>query len=489
MRKTLLALLVTGVVVAKPTTAQLGVYIPPQCDIDTKHFLAKQAQQYVKAAAEARSDEDKVRALQDAFRTLNDAITRGEEGNPAIWYFFGRAYAIDEDFAGADSAFSKVEAMLPDCVDDTDTHRYNLWVPVYNEAVTALRAGDWATAKPNLIKANAVYHKEATVPFYLASIYAQDSEPDSGIVYFKEALNMLAPDTVVEGADTTLVWPDTTAAKRDMYNTAVFNTARLYHQKQNWDSAVVWYERYRTIEPDEMTTLQSLSGIYEMIGESDKAEELFEEMLSRADQLSSQDLFSTGVSLFQADRYEMAAEAFTKGLEKNPYFRDGVYNLGQSYFALANPLEEEPTEPTPEERAARTAWTVKMLGVAQRLVEVDPLNVASLQMLVQAYHLLGESDSTAAVIDQLNELDWEVVVTGFFQTDTGFDVTGNIQNLREEAIEFPGLTLHWINASGETVATDTVPGQTIDGQATLDFHFAPVGEGLAAWLYEPVSGT
>ena len=89
MRRIVIATAILTAAAASAATAQLGVYIPPQCEIDTKHFLAKQAEQYVKAASEARDAEDSERSLQDAFRTLNDAITRGEEGNAAGWYFFG----------------------------------------------------------------------------------------------------------------------------------------------------------------------------------------------------------------------------------------------------------------------------------------------------------------------------------------------------------------------------------------------------------------
>lgn len=500
MKRVVLATMVMTLASVGAASAQIGVYIPPQCEVDTKHFLAKQAQQYVKAASEARNPEDGERALQDAFRTLNDAIERGEEGNAAVWYFFGRAYVIDEDYAGADSAFSKVEAMLPECAEDTDTYRYQLFVAAWNPAVGLLQAGDFSGAKPDLIKANTIYHKEPNVPFYLATAHARDGETEEGLTRFKETVDLIekmardsagdASTAMDRAAIRAQLAGSADSAYAELYDVSVFNTARLFHQQAEWDSAATWYLAYREIHPDDVTSLQAAAGVLEMAGRTDESTALYAELMERTDDLPAQELFQTGVSLFQVDQYELAARAFVAGLEKNPYFRDGHYNLGQSYFALASPFDEDSTaEPSPEELAKRTEWALEMLEAAQALEEVDPLNVSSLQMLVQAYHLLGEADSTAAVIDRLNAMDFEFVVTGFTPLDGGVELVGEVVNLRENEIEFPGITIRWVDADGNTLMTDAIPPQTIPGMERVEFQFSPMGEGIAAWLYEVTEGS
>ena len=61
---------------AEPVSAQgLTFYMPPNCDLDTQHFLVRNAELYIKAATEARSDEQRLRSIDDAKRVLTDAFT------------------------------------------------------------------------------------------------------------------------------------------------------------------------------------------------------------------------------------------------------------------------------------------------------------------------------------------------------------------------------------------------------------------------------
>jgi len=481
-----------------PAAAQF--YIPPQCDIDTKHFLVKQAQIYVKAASEAKKPEDRQEALTDAFGVLKDAVERGEVENPGVWYFFGRAYTLEGDYHGADSAFTKVESLMPACATDTDTYRKQLWVPEYNAAVAALRENDWATAKPHLANANVIYHMEPFVPFYLGSIYAQDGEQDEAIEEFRTTIEMLVDgprDSLREaGQDPaamdytqliTSARPFVDSIYDDSYETAVYNMARLFHQKSAWDSAIVWYRTYLGLKPDDISALQSLALILDVNGQSEEAVPIYQEMLSRSDDLTDQQLFQTGVTLFQGEHYEIAATAFRKGLDKNPYFRDGWYNLGQCYFALASPPNDDSTEVTPEEKTARTEWAVKMLDVGHELRKIDPINTASLQLLAQAYQLTGEEDSLISVMNVYDGMSFDVNITFFEQTDTGVHVTGTLTNLKDEDTPVPEITFTFVNAAGETVTTETVAAQTLGSFATADFDLNPVGEGIVGWTYQAAS--
>ena len=132
--------------------------------------------------------------------------------------------------------------------------------------------------------------------------------------------------------------------------------------------------------------------------------------LSAADSMTAFDLFSTGVSLFQREEFETAALAFSLGTGKNPYHRDGLYNLTQSWFAIASPdvdpvaEGEEPPEPSELEVLKRSEAADSMLVAARRLVEVDSQNEESMRLLAQAWQLQGDDDSTLAVIYRLDSL-------------------------------------------------------------------------------------
>src|SRR5262245_28603438 len=85
-----------------------GVWIPPACKLNTKHFLVNSAQLYLKNAVQAKTPDQRATNLRDANRVLNQALTEGQAENPAVWYFLGRYYILAEDMAGADTAFNRV---------------------------------------------------------------------------------------------------------------------------------------------------------------------------------------------------------------------------------------------------------------------------------------------------------------------------------------------------------------------------------------------
>ncbi len=87
-----------------------GGYRAPQCDLKTGHFLVNSGVVYIKGASEESDRVKRDRMLSDARRNLTDALRRGQENNPAVWYYLGRYYVMTNDLVGADSAFDRAEA-------------------------------------------------------------------------------------------------------------------------------------------------------------------------------------------------------------------------------------------------------------------------------------------------------------------------------------------------------------------------------------------
>src|SRR5512134_3369908 len=83
---------------AADASAQLaGIWVGPQCKLNTKHFLVNSAQLYLKNATQAKKPEDRDRNLTDAERVLKQAVSGGQAENPAVWYFYGRYYLLVDD--------------------------------------------------------------------------------------------------------------------------------------------------------------------------------------------------------------------------------------------------------------------------------------------------------------------------------------------------------------------------------------------------------
>lgn len=446
----------------------LNLYIPPDCELDMQHFLVRNAALYVKAGTEARSPEQRDGAVQDAHRVLLDALEAGEEGNASVWYFLGRNYTLTSDLAGADSAFRRAEALAPDCASDIDTHRRFAWVPLYNDGITAMQDGDAEAAATALAEANKIATTEPFIPYYLASIRLQEQNIQAAVVLFIKMVEMGQSEGDYEEA----------------YLISLFNAGRLHHMSQQWDSAAVWYARYRVVVPDDRDAITGLATVLESAGRIGEAVTAHDTVMAHADVVTALDLFSTGVSLFRYERFERAIRAFNLGLEKNPYYRDGLFNLTQSYFGIANPSDEpEGTEPTPEEMEVRQEASVEMLAAAKRLTKIDPFNESSMRLLAAAYQMTGDQDSTMAWLERIEMLPYEVTVEQFQPSANGYQLRGEVTNLMEDPLTIPGLIMEFVDAEGKVIESETFGGDTLDPEEAASFQFDLVGEGIQAWRY------
>ncbi|MDH3456639.1 MAG: hypothetical protein OER90_07320, partial [Gemmatimonadota bacterium] len=172
-----------------------GGYRSPQCDLKTGHFLVNSGVVYIKGASEESDRGKRERMLNDAHRNLIDAIRRGQENNPAVWYYLGRYYVMTNDLVGADSAFDRAETGVPDCKEDIKYYRQISWVPTMNMAVDSMRAGSNDGAVVLLRQAYAIFPEDNLAPYYMARIYGNEGELDSALFYFKEVVRVGDADT------------------------------------------------------------------------------------------------------------------------------------------------------------------------------------------------------------------------------------------------------------------------------------------------------
>src|SRR6058998_48538 len=373
--------------VGRPLTAQQ--WEGARCDLNTKHYLVNSGVLYLKSATETKFVDKRAKDLKDADKVQHEALaTGGQEKNPAAWYYLARYYALQNDLAGADSAFTKALALAPTCKDDIDRWRRIFWVPVFNEGVKAWQAGNTDSAIASFRRANQIYQGEPTGFVYLGTLFANANQPDSSAKYFKLA--------VPAASD-----PKFAKQKRD----ALFNVARVYHAAQRHDEAIAGYKQYLDSFPGDVQALAGLAAIYSQQGKRSEAGALYGQILEHADSAEANDLFSAAQAILNAipngpdtapmgsacraatrarnktltvkqvatrcaavtddtikafrttlaaPRYRLAARAYEAGLAKNPNLREALYNLGGIYYLLDD--------------------TAKALPVAQRLYAVDPLN-------------------------------------------------------------------------------------------------------------------
>ena len=445
-------------VAAAPAQAQ---YREPQCDLSTGHFLVNSGVVYIKGAAESADRVKKERMLRDARRNLLEAIDRrGQGDNPAAWYFLGRYYAASHDPIGADSAFDRAESLAPDCAEDISFFRRNMWVALLNIAIDSIQRENPEGALGVLRQANAVYDDDIIGFYYMGTAFGQVGELDSALHYFKAVAVMGTED------------PD----RQESYQVAVFNAALINGMLEQWDSSAVWWERYLELKPGDPPALTSLAEAYAQSGSTDRAMAVYDTIMARAEDMDFLQLFLIGEKLFIAQRFEESARAFELGLEKNPYYRPALYNLTNSYLAIADADGVSPEE--------KRQWAETMESMALRLVEVDPHNAGSLRLLAAAHQLQRDEQATLAVLQEIDVMEFEVEMASLQPLDSGLTVQGQVVNLAQVDTNIPEITFEFVDAAGNVLATESVVERTLGVGEVFQFDLTGAGEDIVAVRYK-----
>ncbi|HXF96974.1 MAG TPA: tetratricopeptide repeat protein [Gemmatimonadales bacterium] len=491
-----LAALVLG---AAPAQAQIANrWVEQKCGLKPGHYLVNSGVLYLKKGVETRFDEERQKQLADAERVLLQALTSGgQQENPAAWYYLGRYYALRQDAVGADSAFARAARMKPECADDIDFWRQNLWVPVFNAGVAAYQEGNLDSAIASFTRATAINPKDASGPFYLGVFHANQDRADSAIKYFRVAIERAGSDT----------------AFADEKRQAVFNLARMHHRMQQWDQAEQAYRDYLAQYPGDAEATAALAAVFNAAGKRDSATALYRAVLDRADSVTFLDLFQAGVAIFRGapsmpdtaavaqrcrgavqgtpaavrracrdsvarvmdeyrrasdETYRMAGRAFAEVLKKNPYYRDALYNLANTYYQLRD--------------------TANLLPVAQRLVQVDPMNRNSNLLLAQAYQFRGRGDSALYYLQVSDSiLPVEVNITELSLEETSAAVGGLITNFHERPSAPLTVVFDFLNAAGDVVGTQEYGVPAIQPQGNHPFRVQVRVAGVSAYRYRPKS--
>lgn len=445
--------------VAHPAGAQEGRYQPPQCQLNTGHFLVKNSQVYLKGASEEKDSTKARKLLENARQNLVQALESDQAENPAAWYFLGRYYVMSDDAAGADSAFERVLPLAPDCERDITFYRMVMWAPRINEAITSLNAGNVEEAKRGFRDANTIYDVDNIGYYYLGVIYGQENELDSARQYFKKVAEVGAKDSTRE----------------KNLEVSVFNVGLLYGAVDQWDSARVWYEQYHEMRPDDPQGFTGLATTYTQLGDTARAAVLYDSVFAYADSLTQLELFQAGQTLFHSRHVALAARAFELGLEKNSYHRDGLYNLTNSYLAIA--------QDTTNTADGRLEAARGMERAARRLVAVEPMGHEALRLLAASFQLRRQNDSTLAILQRMENQPVAIEIYQAERLDGQMSLRGTISNMKNAVTKIPAITFEFLDEGGNVVDSQALSLAQLQPHASEDFEVTGVAQDIVAWRY------
>ena len=484
--------MVLGVAAASAQIA--GKFVDQKCGLRPGHGSVTSGLNLLKRGVETRFEDERQRQLGEAERVLIKAVTTdGQQGNAAAWYYLGRYYLLKNDAAGADSALTRAVGLKPECADDVDTWRQFLWVPVFNAGVAAWQGGNTDSAVASFTRATAINPKDPNGLIYLAILHANTERVDSAIKYFKRGIEAAGTDT----------------AFAEDKRQAIFNLARMYHRSQRWDEATATYKGYLATYGADAEATAALASVYTATGKRDSATMLYRRVLDRADSVEFLDLFQAGVAIFRGapsfpdtaaagtkcragvqgtpavkrqrcrplvdslvkdydteskNTYVLAARAFEAVLAKNPYYRDALYNLANTYYQIRD--------------------TAKILPVTQRLIAVDPMNRTSNLFLAQAYQMRAKGDSALYYLQVSDSiLPVEVNVTELNLNDSTTAIGGLVANFHERPSPPLTLSFEFLNTKGEVVKAQDYSVPAVEAQGNHPFKVEVQGTGVTAYRY------
>ena len=370
----------------------------------------------------------------------------------------------------ADSAFDAVEQALPVCESETEQYRRVPYIPLVNQAVNLYNSKQVDSAVAVSQRALIIYPK-SPVAYNVIANAAQAKEDIPGAVdAFRKMLAAIGNDTAYKDDKKQVMM------SIGQLLAASAETAEGAKKAELAKEAAEAYQAYLKEYPDDAGAQSGLARVQLMAGDSASANKIYTDMLAAPDKYSDIQLMEAGVNAARAERGKEAAQLFEAGLKKNPYYRDGLFNLAVTYL--------------------QTDQLDKMPPIMNRLIEVDPNNPENYRVFVNYYQEKAKlekvaankkiiTDSTLKYYKLFSEPAAKVTFNLFGQDGTKRTLAGNIENLSAAAKTYT-LKVDFLDKTGATVVTQEATVGPVDPKTSKPFRITAEKEGIVAFKYAPL---
>jgi len=437
-------------------------YTPPTCGLKAGHFKVQSGATYLKTGIETAVPENRTRALESGKKVLLEAVEQNQQDkNPALWFYLGRIYLQQGDLAGADSALTKAETLLPACKKDISDVRYLGWVPLVNAGITFTKEEKHDSALALYRLANSIYRDKPLAFLNAGVIFANAGQTDSAIVNFQKASEIAEQTNSVEDR-----------------NLATRNWGALLQRNGRHKEAVPVLEKYVGWVPKDVEVKRALASSYRAIGENDKAAAIEKEVgaappaagaAGAAGSAAGAEM-AAAIALYNEKKYAEAAAGFEKVLATEPNNRDALYGLSNAYVGLKSP---------------------KLADAAARLAAIEPLNDDAVRMLANGQRLAKKETQANKTAVLLIGTPTTVKVTQFAPTAAAAAITGTATGREAQTAQGKPvapkpytLVFEFLDAKGAVVANQEVQLPALKPGESQPVAVKAEGTGIAAWRYK-----
>jgi tetratricopeptide (TPR) repeat protein len=414
---------------------------------------------------------------------LGRALMTYAEGMPGPTYVAKRGdvgFTADKEatvnlLAAADTAFSAVERARPECVATIAQYRMQQpWVKLINGAVAAVNAQQ-ADSAEFYARQSLLVHRTNPYGYVVLANVGRLRKNDQAVLENSRKIIEVA------GTDTTY---------NDVRQRAFIDVGYLLSEQAKTapaaQKAALNAEATKALRAylaeapngeDAAAVQAQLAGVLAATGDTAAVASTYRAMLDNPATYSDLALAQAGVTAERSKRPADAVKLYEASLQKNPYFRDVLYNLASAYYDT-NRFDD-------------------MAPVLTRLLSLDPNNPDN--FLLKAYYHQGKmnaiksgpvkklhTDSLLAWNQRSKSAPVAVKVTNFQRETAKTTLTGSVEN-RGTAAKAYAVTVEFLDKDGKVVATQRADVGSVAPKQSKTFTVSAEAPGVVAYRYQPVS--
>lgn len=364
-----------------------------------------------------------------------------------------------------DTALTAVEAAMPECKATTLPYRNKPFAGFINDAIKALNEDSLAKADSMVRIAMLVSPKSPVAWNLLANIAAKGNQTPAQIDAMQKVVEYSGSDTLYAKI-----------RRQAMFNLAVLaeNAAQSQQgdaKKAQLAKAADLFRAYLKEVPSDPNAQQGLARALRENGDTAAVAAIYSEMLNNPGKFTDLQLFEAASGASSAKRDVEAVKLFQSGLEKNPYYRDALFNLSNTYFAMK---QAEPMRP-----------------VLERLLEVDPNNPDNWRLYAGYWQIRNQAEKDAAkkrvITDSLlqnlsrsEKMPMRVSIGALSHAGANHTLQGSVENRGTKDASYT-LKFDFLDSKGAVVASqETAVGPVAPG-ANASFTVKVQKEGIVAY--------
>jgi predicted Zn-dependent protease len=440
-----------------------GKFQDANCQLKEGHFLVSSGKTKLSSYANSSDPVIGGRLLREGNEILREAIAnKGQDKNPAAYYWLGRITMLLGDVNGADSAFSKAEALAPACKDDIRKYRYGTWAALANAGSQFRQAKQTDSALIMYRAANLILPGGTLTNINMADIFNSANQSDSAIYYFGRAAQT----------------EPTEPSQVKMRDQAGYNYGVLLLNAKRAPEAVAAFHSYLARQPDDLGAKKALAQAFRAAGMPDSAQAIERQIVAGADTggaggddaVSDNDLFELATHQYHDKNYAEAATSYGRLLRRNPNHHDALYAQANSYLALQN--------------------GTGLITAAEKLVALDPLGEFNYRLLAQGYKFEKRQDKLAETIIAQFALPVDLQVDSF--EPTADDATFSAKAVGREArdannkllpVRAVTIAVEFLGKDGAVLATQEASIPALKPGESAPVQVKAKAPGATAWRY------